>query len=220
MKYKISFVFGIIFIYLIFYFLNKYLNKHEHFFNIYQYLNDGFEKNVKENTKNFSINREFNNFHDLFLKNIYMNYSNKNNNYIFYLFNYEKKLYMKCNINKYKNKFDIFDINNKNLGTLLTNHHNIYKINLRNLYKKDYNYIILNNYEEIKIYNDFEYDKYYLKKNNEDNNKKFKIFLFDKEIGHINKDEKNFKFFINKKYLDKINLFSYALMIIITNNQI
>ena len=149
-----------------------------------------------------------------------MTYSVKNNKYIFYLFNYEKKLYMKCDIKKDKNNFDISDVNNKVLGKLINHHHNIYKIDLNNLYKKEFIYVIQNNYQQIKIYNQFDYDIYYLKKYNEDNNKKFKMFLFDQEIGYINKDEKSFKFFIKDKYLKEVNLFSYALIIFITNNQI
>lgn len=210
----------IIFIYIIFYLLNKHLNKYENFLNIYQYLNDNFKKNIKENKKDFNINKNFHNFHDLFLKNIYMTYSLKNNKYIFYLFNYEKKLYMKCNIEKDKNNFDIIDVNNKVLGKLINHHHNIYKIDLNNLYKKEFIYVIQNNYQQIKIYNQFDYNIYYLKKYNEDNNKKFKMYLFDQEIGYINKDEKSFKFFIKDKHLKDVNLFSYALIIFITNNQI
>ena len=210
----------IIFIYIIFYLLNKHLNKYENFLNIYQYLNDNFKKNIKENKKDFNINKNFHNFHDLFLKNIYMTYSVRKNKYIFYLFNYEKKLYMKCDIKKDKNNFDISDVNNKVLGKLINHHHNIYKIDLNNLYKKEFIYVIQNNYQQIKIYNQFDYDIYYLKKYEDNNNKKFKMFLFDQEIGYINKDEKSFKFFIKDKYLKEVNLFSYALIIFITNNQI
>lgn len=217
MIYKISII---IFIYIIFYLLNKHLNKYENFLNIYQYLNDNFKKNIKENKKDFNINKNFHNFHDLFLKNIYMTYSVRKNKYIFYLFNYEKKLYMKCDIKKDKNNFDITDVNNKTLGKLINHHHNIYKIDLNNLYKKEFIYVIQNNYQQIKIYNQFDYDIYYLKKYEDNNNKKFKMFLFDQEIGYINKDEKSFKFFIKDKYLKEVNLFSYALIIFIINNQI
>lgn len=207
-----------ILIILIYYYANNLLNKYEPFLNIYEIVNNQFKVKEKENNKNITITKKFKNFHDLFLKNIYLSYTENKKYFHFYVFNYEYKLYMKVNINKNNNNFDIRDINNKSLGHLINKHHNRYYINLQNLYKNDYFFLILNNYNTIKIYNNYEYNIFYLKKNN-DELKKFKMYIFDEEIGYIHKDNKNLKFHIKKKYLEKINLFCYALIIIIISNQ-
>ena len=214
----------IILITIIFIAVNKYLNKTEHFLNFYQYINDSFNHKIKENNKNITISRKFTNFHDLFLKNIYLSYSENKNQYTFYIFNYEHKLYMKVNIKKNKSIFDIYDIDNKKLGYMKNRFHNKYIIDLNKLYKNEYIYVIQNKYDQIKIYNNTEYNIYYLKKykendNNNKNIKKFTLHLFDEEIGYINNDGKNYKFFIKKDYLEKINLYCYALIILISNNQ-
>ena len=131
---------------------------------------------------------------------------------------------MKVNIKKNKSIFDIYDIDNKKLGYMKNRFHNKYIIDLNKLYKNEYIYVIQNKYDQIKIYNNTEYNIYYLKKykendNNNKNIKKFTLHLFDEEIGYINNDGKNYKFFIKKDYLEKINLYCYALIILISNNQ-
>lgn len=210
---------SVILIFFLFYISNFYiLNKKEHFINLYQYLNDNLEKKPKENNKDFTINRNFKKFNDLYLKNIYLSYYEKPKNFEFYMFNYEHKLFMKININKIQNNFDIQDVDNNKVGKLIKRYHNKYFIDLKKLYKNEYIFSIKNNYNEIKIYNDFEYDIFYLKKFNSAN-KKYKLFLFDDEIGYIKDDNNHFKFFIKNKYLDKVNLFSYALVILIINNK-
>lgn len=208
----------------IFYFINNKLNKYEHFLGIYEILNNGFNKKIKENTinaqniKSNTSNSRYKNMNDVFYSNIYLTYSEKYNKYNFYIFNYERKLFMSVNILKNKTNFDILNQDNKKVGKLMNRHHNKYIIDLQKLYKSDYIYVIQNNYNQIKIYNNFEYNIYYLKKNN-DNQKKYKLFLFDDEIGYINNDDKHYKFFIKSKYLKDVSLFSYALIILITNKQ-
>ena len=208
----------IIIILIIFYISNYLLRKKEHFINIYQYINDKFDKNIKENNKDFTINRNFKKFNDLYLKNIYLSYQKKQKCTDFYMFNYEHKLFMKMNINVNQNNFDITDMNNNKIGKLIKRYHNKYYIDLKKLYNYDYIFSIKNNYNEIKIYNDLEYNVFYLKKY-DSINKKYKLFLFDDEIGYIKNYSNHFKFFIKNKYLEKINLFSYALAILIINNK-
>ena len=208
----------IILILIIFYISDYILKKNEHFINIYQYINDKFDKKIKENNKDFTINRNFKKFNDLYLKNIYLSYHKKHKCTDFYMFNYEHKLFMKVNINVNQNNFDITDIDNNKIGNLIKRYHNKYYIDLKKIYKHDYVYTIKDNYNEIKIHNDFEYNVFYLKKY-DSTNKKYKLFLFDDEIGYIKNDGSHFKFFIKNKYLEKINLFSYALAILIINNK-
>jgi|SaaInlStandDraft_7_1057024.scaffolds.fasta_scaffold25853_1 hypothetical protein len=221
----------IILLLLLFTIINNSLNKHENFINIYEILNNGFNSNkIKENNKDICISKKFKNFHNLFLKNIYLSFHEKSKYFEFYMFNYNHKLFMKVNVTKDKKKFDIYGEDNNKIGSLVKRIHNKYIIDLKKLYKHDFIFIINKNYQEIKIYNDFEYNYYYLKKdnnsnnsnngNNDDNKKhKYKLYIFEEEIGHINNDLQNFKFFIKDKYLDKINLFSYALMFLIIHNK-
>ncbi len=202
------------------------MNKHENFINIYEIINNGFNPNkIKENDKDICISKKFKNFQNFFLKNIYLSFREKSNYFEFYMFNYNHKLFMKVNVTKDKKKFDIYGEDNNKIGSLIKRIHNKYIIDLKKLYKHDFIFIINNNYQEIKIYNDFEYKYYYLKKDNNDNNNdnkkhKYKLYIFEEEIGHINNDSQNFKFFIKDKYLDKINLFSYALILLIIHNKI
>lgn len=216
-NYLVLFIFLIVFI--IFYLINNHLNKYEHFLNIYQYINDGFNHKIKENTKDITISNKFKNFDNIFLKNIYLSYNEKSDKFEFYQLNYNHKLFMKINVKKDKSNFDILDLNNNLMGNLKNRHHNQYIIDLNKLYKNDYIFSVMNNYQQIKIFNHFEYNIYYLKKN-DDNLKKYKLYLFDEEIGYINNEHKNYKFFIKKDYLKDVNLFCYALIIIISNNQI
>lgn len=219
-KYSLSLI---IIITIIFIIINNYLNKTEHFINFYQYINDSFNHKIKENNKDITISRKFTNFHNLFLKNIYLSYSENKNQYKFYIFNYNHKLYMNVTVKKNKTIFDIYDEDNRKIGYLKNRFHNKYIIDLYKLYKNEYIYLIQNKYDQIKIYNNTEYNVYYLKKykenNNKNNVKKFTLNLFDEEIGYINNDNKNYKFFIKKDYLEKINLFCYGLIIFISNNQ-
>jgi len=212
-----------ILIFILFFYFNKYLKNYnkiekEHFINIYKFLNDGFTKDMKENKKDVSIKKDIINFDTIYYKNIYLSYSEKTNQYDFFLLNYQKKLFMKINIKKDKNNFDIYDENRKKIGFLKSIYHNKYIIDLFKLYKNDYIFYIINNYNKIKIYNDFDYNVFYLIKNN-DELKKYKLLLFDEEIGYINTDNKNYKFFIKNDYLKYVSLFSYALIILISNNQ-
>lgn len=209
----------IIIIFILFYISDHYIfNNNEHFINIYQYMNQKLEKEPKKNTTDFTINRNFKKFNDLYLKNIYLSYYKKSECFDVYMFNYEHKLFMKIKINKDQNNFDITDSDNNNLGTLIKRYHNKYYINLQKLYKNDYIFLIKNNYNEIKIFCDFEYNIFYLKKF-DSSNKKYKLYLFEDEIGYIKNDNSHFKFYIKKKYLEKINLFAYALTILIINNK-
>ena len=213
-----------ILIFILFFYFNKYLKNYnqfiekEHFINIYQFLNDGFTKNMKENNQDISIKKDIINFDNIYYKNIYLSYSKKTNQCDFYLLNYQKKLFMKINLKKDKSNFDIYDENRKKIGFLKSRYHNKYIIDLFKLYKNDYIFYIINNYNKIKIYNDFDYNVFYLIKNN-DELKKYKLLLFDEEIGYINSDNQNYKFFIKKDYLKYTSLFSYALIILIINKQ-
>ena len=246
---------------LVFYFLNIQLSKlgnvnengyryendendeNEHFLDFFQYVNDGFNPKIKENTeetKQIINTNKINNFDDIFLKNIYLSYNESFKKYNFYILNYDYKLLMTTIVKKDKSNFDIINnnineqINNKKLknkekiGKLKIKKHNNYILDLQKLYKNDYNFVILDNYNTIKIYTEFEYDVFYLKKNGESgsgsgngNNglNKYKLYVFNDEIGHINYDNKNYKISIKKKYLKYIYLFSYALIILISNNQ-
>jgi hypothetical protein len=247
-------------IFIIFYFLNIQLSKlgnvnengyryendendeKEHFLDFFQYVNDGFNPKIKENTeetKQIINTNKINNFDDIFLKNIYLSYNESSKKYSFYILNYDYKLLMTTIVKKDKSNFDIINnnineqINNKELknkeiiGKLKIKKHNNYILDLQKLYKNDYNFVILDNYNTIKIYTEFEYDVFYLKKNGESgsgngNNglNKYKLYVFNDEIGHINYDNKNYKISIKKKYLKYIYLFSYALIILISNNQV
>lgn len=210
----------IILLLLLFTIINKSLNKHENFINIYEIINNGFGKNkMKENSNDICVSKKFKNFRDLFLKNIYLSFNEKSTYFEFFMFNYEHKLFMKVTVNKNKKNFDIKDDENNQIGGLVKRMHNRYVIDLKKMYKYDYFFIIKSNYQEIKIYNDFEYNYYYLKKMNDNEKHKYKLYLFEEEIGHINNDSHNFKFFIKDKYLDKINLFSYALILFIIHNK-
>ena len=206
-------------IFLVFYLSNKILIQKENFINIYEILNESLKKKIKENDKDFTIHKKFNNFHDIYLKNIFMTYKKKNKNFSFYLFNYEHKFFMKTEINNNFNNFDIFDENNNKVGFLINKHHNVYNLNLKKLNNYEYKFLIQNNYNQIKIFNELQYDIYYLKKY-QNNKNKLIMCIFDEEIGYINHDKQSFKFYIKDKYLNKVNLFCYALMIIVTNNQI
>lgn len=208
----------LIFIFLFYFIINYHLGKYEKFINFYQYINNNLDSKMKENKKDFTIHRNFKSFSEVYLKNIYLTYNEKSKFYNFYLFNYEHKLFMKINVNKNKHTFDIFDDNNKKLGNLIKKFHNKYFINLEKLYKYNYTFSINNSYREIKIFNQFESNIFYLKKN-KDELKKFKIYLYEEEIGYINNDKKNYKIFIKSGYLEKINLFAYALIILIINNE-
>lgn len=252
-------------IFIIFYFLNIQLSKlgnvnengyryendeKEHFLDFFQYVNDGFNPKIKENTeetKQIINTNKINNFDDIFLKNIYLSYNESSKKYSFYILNYDYKLLMTTIVKKDKSNFDIINnnineqINNKELknkeiiGKLKIKKHNNYILDLQKLYKNDYNFVILDNYNTIKIYTEFEYDVFYLKKNLLKNNvgsgsgsgsesenglNKYKLYVFNDEIGHINYDNKNYKISIKKKYLKYIYLFSYALIILISNNQV
>lgn len=233
MEFNILFLLFIFILYYIsnYYILNNYrinndLNK-EHFINFYQYINDSLNPKIKENNLNQNSNiiqsnslneMKKNEINNIFLKNIYLSYTKKENIYNFYMFNYSQKLYMKVIINKKNDYFNIYDIHKKKLGFLIKKKHNKYIIDLNKLYKNNYIYAIENNYQQIKIYSDFEYNVYYLKKN-DDPLKKYKLYLFDDEIGYINNDNSNFKFYIKNNFLKYINLFGYGLIIIIINNE-
>ena len=276
-------IISLLIILLVFYFLNIQLSKlgnknkneyayrddeKEHFLDFFQYVNDGFNPKIKENTEettkimntnkmntnkmntNKMNTNKMNNFDEIFLKNIYLSYNESSKKYSFYILSYDYKLLMTTFLKKDKSNFDIINNNineeinqqidnkekkNKNIelknkeliGFLKTKKHNNYILDLQKLYKNDYNFIILDNYNTIKIYTEFEYDVFYLKKNllkenkNNDNNgiNKYKLYVFNDEIGHINYDNKNYKISIKKKYLKYIYLFSYALIILISNNE-
>ena len=205
-------------------------NDKEHFLNIYQILNDSFKTKIKENDKNVSIHRKFNNFHELFHGFIKLTYINKNNIYTFYSFNYENKIFMKTIIDKKSNLFNIYDMSedtlNKNnnkeqkIGSLVNKHHNQYILDLKKIYKFNHYFYISDNFKTIKIYNQFEHEFYQVKKT--DDNYLLKIYSYHDEIGKINIDEskKSFKISCSKKHFKKISLFSYSLMIFICNNQL
>jgi hypothetical protein len=262
-------IISLLIILLVFYFLNMQLSKlgnknkneyayrddeKEHFLDFLQYVNDGFNPKIKENTEETTKimnTNKMNNFDDIFLKNIYLSYNESSKKYSFYILNYDYKLLMTIFVKKDKSNFDIINNNineeinkqidnkekNKNIelknkeliGFLKTKKHNNYILDLQKLYKNDYNFVILDNYNTIKIYTEFEYDVFYLKKNLLKNNdgsgngnnglNKYKLYVFNDEIGHINYDNKNYKISIKKKYLKYIYLFSYALIILISNNE-
>lgn len=239
---------------------NRYGNKNEyaygvdekeHFLDFFQYVNDGFNPKIKENTEETTKimnTNKINNFDDIFLKNIYLSYNETSKKYSFYILNYDYKLLMTTFVKKDKSNFDIINnnineqINNQKMsklelknkeliGFLKTKKHNSYILDLQKLYKNDYNFVILDNYKTIKIYTEFEYDVFYLKKNLLKNDgsgsgnssgsglNKYKLYVFNDEIGHVNYDNKNYKISIKKKYLKYIYLFSYALIILISNNE-
>ena len=242
MNYLLILFISLLTILILFYFLNMKLSylkkqKKEHFLNFLQYVNDGFNPKIKENTDNtkkIMDNNKFKNFDDIFLKNIYLSYSETSKKYSFYILNYDYKLLMTVFVKKDKSNFDIInnninneihvkDLKNKEkIEKLKNKKHNNYILDLQKLYKNNYNFVILNDYNTIKIYTEFEYDIFYLKKNiNNENNelKKYKLFVFNDEIGHINYDNKNYKISIKKKYLKHIYLFCYALIILISNKE-
>ena len=206
----------------LFYYINKNIYQQENFITFYKFLNDSFEKKktvIKQNNKDISISKKYNNFNNLFLKNIYLTYTEKSNNFIFYIFNYEHKLIMKINIDKNMKKFDIFDEENQNIGKLIKTYHNKYYIDLQKLYKNDYKFIIKNEYKDIEIINDFDSKIYKLSKNDNNENILYKLMIYDEEIGHIKNNNKYYKIFIKNNYLDNIYLYCYALCIIIINKK-
>jgi len=229
----ISYILLFIIILILFFLINSILlkkNNKEHFLNIYQLLNDSFKTKIRENDKNISIHRKFNNFHELFHGFIKLTYVTKNHIFTFYSFNYENKIFMKTIIDKKSNLFNIYDMSedtlNKNnnkeqkIGSLVNKHHNLYILDLKKIYKFDHYFEIKNNFQTIKIYNQYEHEFYQVKKT--EDKYLLKIYSYHDEIGKINIDDsqKNFKISCSKKYFEKISLFSYSLMIFISNNQL
>ena len=218
------YVYILLFILLLLVFVNrqKNINK-EHFIGLYENLNQYFGNDNKKDIKiiDNEQSKQLKNFHSLFLKNIYLTQikNNKSWNFYFLNFDYQPYLNIQCIFPLIKNKITIFDEKNKEkVGFLKNQKYNKYIFDLQKLYKQNYIFEIQNNYEKIKIYGFYLDNIYYLSKT-KDSKKVYKCYIFEKEIGYVNKDEnsKNFKINIENKYIDQINLFGLALILIQLN---
>lgn len=218
------YVYIILFILLLLILINnqKKRNK-EHFVGIYENLNQYFSNGKKKETKIISNeqSKQLRNFHSLFLKNIYLTQMKNKKTWNFYFLNYEYQPYLKVQLKLplIKNNITIYDEKNQEqVGFLKNQKYNKYIFDLQKLYKKNYIFEIQNNYEKIKIYGFYLDNIYYLKKSDE-LKKAYKCYLFEKEIGYVyqDKDSKSFKINIENKYIDQVNLFCLALVLIQLN---
>lgn len=200
------------------------INNKEHFIGLYENLNQYYMNN--KNKKEIKIidnnqSKQLKNFHSLFLKNIYLTQIKNKKTWNFYFLNYKYQPYLKVQLKLplIKNNITIYDEKNQEQVGFLKNHkYNKYIFDLQKLYKKNYIFEIQNNYEKIKIYGFYLDNIYYLTKN-KDIKKIYTCYLFEKEIGYVNQDEesKSFKINIENKYIDQINLFGLALILVQLN---
>lgn len=223
MKYLVYIFIVFLFLCMTYYKKKNKTHSYEHFIGLYENMNALFEnkKNISSsNTNNNRTTKTFRNFHSLFLKNIYITQNKTNTKMSFYFLNYEHTLYLK--INAFypftKNRIEILDDKNDKIGHLKSQKYNTYVFDLQKIYKKDYIFEVRDSYHIIKITGYFLENVYYLKKNNDTTkNKEYICYLFEKEIGHVLKSENSYKINIENKYIDQINLFGIALMIIQLN---
>lgn len=209
MIYNIIFIFFIT--YVIYYILNKNINRNEYFVDILKLANNNI---TKKNSKEYTYNKKcsLDNSKNIFRKSIYVSYSKHNSKYIFTILNYKYQYYMKI---KYSfDEINIYDIKNKIVGNLIYNKYNKYYFNLTKIYNSNFYMDFINNYDKLSVYSQNRNIVIEILKNHD----KFKIIENNICIGEILQNLYNYKINIdyNKKYL--LTLVSICLSLFIKNN--
>jgi hypothetical protein len=208
MKYLILFIF----IFIIFYILNKYLNNvHESFINILDIMDNLVDKNIENNylTKS-SSNNIINNdsFDKKLIKYIYI--QKKDINY--YFLNKNKQVYMKFIIYKNNNDYiyKIQNYNHQSIGKFLNKYYNdlLFEINM---YSQPIHFEFINNFNNIKIYLENSSNVFYVKKINN----KYLIYYFELHIGNIHIINDLYKITTLDEYKKYINLFGIGYILLL-----